>query len=175
MAGKFQYRLQKVLALRERREEDAKQELSAGERDRNRQQALFDDLKHKLTSAQKQMGQQLQGGQASAVQMSNEYIGSLEEKLKAQEKRLRMAQEGVDRLSAKVKLASRERFILEKHRDNSKAAWQAEENRLEALRLDEMAGQMYLARKRRDAENEAPSTLAWIEGMIAESEQGGDA
>lgn len=187
MAGKFKYRLQKVLEMRAKREDTLKLELSDVQRVEQNEKALLDDLRLREQNTQKGMGQQLAAGRTSEVQMSNDYLTSLKDKITVQEKKWKVAADRVKQAEAAYRKAQRDSEVVKRHKDKIRERWVAEENRKDAIKLDEMTGQMYQARQRRqkesdleDAEYEEkraleeaqvpevalPPESAWIQGFM---------
>lgn len=174
MADKFKYRLGKVLSLRERKEDKLKRDKGAAERERDRERDALDELKTRLTGAKKAIGNSLAQGQTANVQMGNDYAASLEKKIEEQEKRVKAAEQKVEELDKTLILATRDVKILEKHKEKSRERWKLDEDRKEAINLNEMANQGYLKRvnrqKEEDEEEEArQAALAAAEAAAAES------
>ncbi|MBM3270280.1 MAG: flagellar export protein FliJ [Candidatus Sericytochromatia bacterium] len=184
MADKFQYRLGKVLTLREKKEDKLKRDKAAAERERDRERDALDELQARLVAAKRAIGSSLSAGQTANVQMGNDYASSLEKKIEEQEKKLKAAQQKVDDLEKALTLATRDVKILEKHREKSRDRWKAELDRKEAITLNEMATQGYLKRVNRQNEEdqeeearlaalaaeEAMAQSAWISGLMQSSE-----
>ncbi|MGE5706875.1 MAG: flagellar export protein FliJ [Bacteroidota bacterium] len=180
MPGKFRYRLQKVLDFRAKREEQAKQALSDAKHHRDVQQDLLDQLSARHQGAQRQLGNQLQSGSGD-VQMSNDYVTSLEEKIKAQKAALAKAEAAMQEANKRYVEASKEAKIMEKHREKEYGKWLNEEKRLEAINLDEMASTSYLKKRNQEAldkeeeeEEEArqsASASPWIDGLMASAKR----
>ena len=176
--AKFLYKLQKVLDFRAKKEEKAKQGLSDANHQRDVQQDLLDQLTARHSSAQRQMGDQLSAGRANDVQASNDYVSSLDGKVKDQKDKLTKAQAAVDEAKKRYIETSKERSIMEKHRDKEKLKWRNEEKRIEAINLDEMANTIFLKKRRLDAEEkeaeeaveekeaEVSSGSPWIDGLL---------
>lgn len=181
MPGKFRYRLQKVLEFRAKREEQAKQALSDAKHQRDVQQDLLDQLTARHQGAQRQLGNQLQSGRSGDVQMSNDYVTALEEKIKAQKAALAKAELAMQEANKHFVLASKDAKILDKHREKERGKWVNEEKRLEAINLDEMASTSYLKKKKQeelDKEEEAEeesrmsaSASPWIDGLLASAKR----
>jgi flagellar FliJ protein len=174
MAGKFQYRLQKVLNMRVKREDNLKLELADVKRIEQAEKDALDELKGREQAAQKGMNQQLEAGRTADVQMSNDYLSSLKEKIAAQEKRWKAAADKVAEVDATYRKAQRDVEVVKKHRDKSKERWMAEEKRLEGIRSDEMAANMFQAKQRKRLDEEAEEAeyaerQALAEAMLQES------
>lgn len=190
MAGKFKYRLQKVLDMRIKREDSLKLDVAARKRERDTEQAALDDLKEREQNSQRQMNDQLAAGRTADVQMSNDYLGALADKIKAQEAKLKAAETRLQETEADYKKAQRDREIVNKHKEKNRERWLAEEKRLEGLRLEEMVGNMTALKKRKALEEEAQDEeyeerkaqqeafadsmlgeSAWAQGFLATAQQ----
>lgn len=184
--ARFRYRMQKVLDFRLRKEEDAKQALSGAKHQCDVEQDALDQLNARLASAQKQMNQQLQGGRSGDVQMSNDYAKSLEDKIKAQQAKLKKAETAREDAQKNYIQASKDRTILEKHREKEFKKWQDEEKRLEGINLDEMASTGFLKKRRIEQEDRELEGLdedgepivevsenhsSWIEGLLQSAQK----
>lgn len=189
MAGKFQYRLQKVLNMRLKREDNLKLELADVKRVEQAEKEALEELRGREQMSQKQMNDQLAAGRTADVQMSNDYLTSLKDKIAAQEKKWKAAEARVKEVDAAYKKAQRDSEVVKKHKSKMHERWLAEEKRLEALKLDEMAGNMYAAKQRRriadeeeeaeynqkrEAEDQAAAMLAessWMQGFLQTAQQ----
>lgn len=190
MAGKFKYRLQKVLDMRVKREDNLKLEVAACKRERDLEQAALDELREREQTSQRQMNDQLAAGRTADVQMSNDYLGALADKIKAQEAKLKAAEAKLQDSETEYKKAQRDLEIVKKHKEKNRERWLAEERRLEGIRLDEMAGNMYALKQRKalddlaqdeeyeerkaQAEAMAASMMAesaWAQGFLQTAQQ----
>jgi flagellar FliJ protein len=155
MAAKFKYRLQKVLDMRVKHEDSTKLEVAARQRERDTEQAMLDDLKERENTSQRQMNDQLAAGRTADVQMSNDYLGALAEKIKAQAAKVKAAETRLQEAEAAHKKAQRELEIIKKHKEKNHERWRAEEKRLEGMRLEEMVGNMNALKQRKALEEQA--------------------
>lgn len=190
MAGKFKYRLQKVLDMRIKREDSLKLDVAARKRERDTEKALLDDLLEREQNSQRQMNDQLAAGRTADVQMSNDYLGALADKIKAQQTKLKTAETRLTETETDYKKAQRDREIVTKHKEKNRERWLAEEKRLEGLRLEEMVGNMTALKKRKALEEEAQDQeyeerkaqqdalaqsmlgeSAWAQGFLATAQQ----
>ncbi|HEY9897620.1 MAG TPA: flagellar FliJ family protein [Pantanalinema sp.] len=177
MAGKFKYRLQNVLNMRVKNEDNLKLALAELKRALQVEQDLLDDLRLREQTAQRQMNQHLEAGRTADVQMANDYAASFKDKIAAQQKKLQLAQDRVAQGEVAYKKAQRDSEIIKKHKEKLHERWLAEEKRLEGIRGDEMAANMYQAKQRvrrsqeeEDAEyEERRAAMEQSELMLAES------
>lgn len=155
MASKFRYRLEKVLDMRAKHEDNLKLALADLKRLEQVEKDALDDLKLREQNSQRQMGQQLEAGRTADIQMSNDYLTSLKDKIAAQEKKWKAAEAKVQQMEVAYKKAQRDTEVVKKHRSKTHERWLAEEKRLEAIRTDEMVGNMVQAKLRRRLAEEA--------------------
>lgn len=153
MPAKFKYRLQKVLDMRVKREDSLKLEVAARKRERDAEQAALDDLKERQATSQRQMNDQLAAGRTADVQMTNDYLGALADKIKAQEAKLKAAEARLSEAEADYKKAQRDLEIIKKHKDKTHERWRAEQKRLEDLRMEEMIATMNALKQRKELED----------------------
>ena len=174
MAGKFQYRLQKVLNMRLKREDNLKLELAEVQRSELAEKAALDDLQQREQNAQRDMNQHLEAGRTSEVQRSNDYLTSLKDKISVQEKKWRLAAAKVKQTEEAYKKAQKDSEVVKKHKSKMHERWLTEEKRLEGIRNDEMAANMFQAKERKriaeeEEEAEYERQREQAEAMVAES------
>lgn len=187
--AKFQYRLQKVLNLRVKREDALKLELADAKRVEQAEKEATEELQQREQNSQKQMNDQLAAGRTADVQMSNDYLTSLKDKIAAQEKKWKVAAAKVKEIEVAYHKAQRDSEVVRKHKSKMHERWLAEEKRLESIKLDEMVGNMTLAKQRRrladeeeealydqkrEAADQAAASLAessWMQGFLQTAQQ----
>lgn len=187
--AKFQYRLQKVLNMRLKREDSLKLELADVKRVEQAEKDALDELNQREQLSQKQMNDQLAAGRTADVQMSNDYLTSLKDKIAAQEKKWKAAGAKVKEVETTYHKAQRDSEVVKKHKSKMHERWLAEEKRLDSIKLDEMVSNMTLAKQRRrladeeeeadydqkrEAEELAAASLAessWMQGFLQTAQQ----
>ena len=151
---KFVYRLQRVLEIAVRKEDEEKEKLAKvlqeEENERKVKAQLQQELADTLASLKKR-----QQERTLDVNMLRTYpmrIKFLENKIVAQDLRLKeMAIKVIEQRNALMK-AAQERQKYEKHKESSREKWQAEIDAKEATMLDELATLKY-ARVSPDAQD----------------------
>ncbi len=181
MAGKFKYRLEKVLAMRQKREETLKQELSDAQRIEKRAREALDEMLAQQSLGMRNLGSNLQAGSGADVQASNDYLNALKDKIAVQEKNWKGHRDAMNVADDRYRKAQRDLEIVKKHREKSRDRGLEEEKRLEGIRSDEMASNMFQAKMRRqladdeetaayeEAREKALQAQQDAEAMLAES------
>lgn len=158
MAGKkFKYRLEKVLEFRTRKVEQLQAELALAIRDRDTEVAMLNALSEKRQKAQKSLEGYLARGEVAEVQQTNTFLENMAKKIESQSKVVSKMNENVELIRKKLVVASKEKKIMEKHKEKKHEEWKVEQGKIEAKQLDEMAGTIFrknLALKMLAAEEE---------------------
>lgn len=145
---KFQYRLQKVLDFRQRKEDRLKSELAAAIRTRDAEVAALSALNEKRQKAQKALEGHLRNGDIAEIQFSNQFIENLGKKIESQNGIVAKANQEVEQVRAQLTIAAKERKIMEKHKEKKHEEWKEEEKKREAKWMDEMATTIYHSKQR---------------------------
>ena len=156
-AKKFKYRLEKVLDFRTKKVEQLQAELALAIRDRDTEVAMLNALSEKRSKAQKSLEGYLARGEVAEVQQTNTFLENLAKKLEAQTRIVAKMNEAVELIRKKLVVASKEKKIMEKHKEKKHEEWKVEMGKIEAKQLDEMAGTIFrknLSRKLLTAEEE---------------------
>lgn len=140
---KFQYRLEKVLDFRTRKVETLQAELALAIRDRDTEVAMLNALSEKRQKAQKSLEGYLARGEVAEVQQTNTFLENMAKKIDSQNKVVSKMNENVELIRKKLVVASKEKKIMEKHKEKKHEEWKVEEAKLDAKRLDEMAGTIF--------------------------------
>lgn len=144
MAGKkFQYRLEKVLDFRTRKVEQLQAELALAIRDRDTEVAMLNALSEKRQKAQKSLEGYLARGEVAEVQQTNTFLENMAKKIESQTKVVSKMNENVELIRKKLVVASKEKKIMEKHKEKKHEEWKVEQGKIEAKQLDEMAGTIF--------------------------------
>ena len=144
MAGKkFQYRLEKVLDFRTRKVEQLQAELALAIRDRDTEVAMLNALSEKRQKAQKSLEGYLARGEVAEVQQTNTFLENMAKKIESQTKVVSKMNENVELIRKKLVVASKEKKIMEKHKEKKHEKWKIEQGKIEAKQLDEMAGTIF--------------------------------
>ena len=144
----FQFRLERVRALRERAEDSAKEDLAASLSHRLAGEAMLRAASHRLDGA-RDAHRNTAGGPISGAQLM-----AVQSYLERAERARVAAAEDLDRRDADVEArrsalieAARERQALERLKERRRADHAAEEGRVESAALDEMAIAVHRRRK----------------------------
>ncbi|MGE3728102.1 MAG: flagellar export protein FliJ [Candidatus Sericytochromatia bacterium] len=140
---KFQYRLEKVLDFRTKKVEQLQAELALAIRDRDTEVAMLNALSEKRTKAQKSLESYLSKGEVAEVQQTNTFLENLAKKLESQNRIVSKMNENVELIRKKLVVASKEKKIMEKHKEKKHEEWKVEMGKIEAKQLDEMAGTIF--------------------------------
>jgi len=143
VAQKFQYRLEKVLDFRTRKVETLQAELALAIRDRDTEVAMLNALSEKRQKAQKSLEGYLARGDVAEVQQTNSFLENMANKIESQSKMVAKMNENVELIRKKLVVASKEKKIMEKHKEKKHEEWKLEQAKIEAKKLDEMAGTIF--------------------------------
>ncbi|MEX2196715.1 MAG: flagellar export protein FliJ [Thermoleophilaceae bacterium] len=140
MTRPFQFRLERVRALRERAEDSAKEELAASLSYRLKGEAMLRAAADRMSGAQdacrSDEGRTATGEQLMALQS---YLESTERARIAAAEDLTRREADVEDRRGKLIAAARERQALERLKERRRADHRLEESRSENAALDEMA------------------------------------
>lgn len=140
---KFQYRLQKVLDFRTRKVEQLQAELALAIRDRDTEVAMLNALNEKRQKAQKSLEGYLARGEVAEVQQTNTFLENMAKKIESQNKIVAKMNENVELIRKKLVVASKEKKIMDKHKEKKHEEWKVEMGKIEAKQLDEMSGVIF--------------------------------
>ncbi len=143
VAQKFQYRLEKVLDFRARKVETLQAELALAIRDRDTEVAMLNALSEKRQKAQKSLEGYLARGDVAEVQQTNSFLENMANKIESQTKMVAKMNESVELIRKKLVVASKEKKIMDKHKEKKLEEWKVEQGKIEAKKLDEMAGTIF--------------------------------
>lgn len=169
---KFKYQLERVLDFRTRKVDTLQAELALAIRDRDTEVAMLNALNEKRGKAQKSLEGYLARGEVAEVQATNTFLENLANKLEAQERVVSKMNETVEEIRKKLVVASKEKKIMEKHKEKKHEEWKVEQGKIEAKKLDEMAGTIYrknLAAKMMVLEEEERRQEAMEKKMLLEA------
>ncbi len=148
MSRKFEFRLERVRALRERSEDSAKEELAGAMSERARWAARVHDAGAQLDGARAaQLGATSSGVSAADMLAHQAFLERSERAREAAELDLHRQDAEVDARRVALQHAARERQVLERLKDKQAQAHRLDAERREGALLDELA----LSRHRRGA------------------------
>jgi flagellar protein FliJ len=133
--GRFHFRLERVRALREQAEDEAREALAAAMAERDRWALRLAEAAQRLSVARSVPA----GGSVGALLASQAFVERCERELVAAELDLSRQDAEVDARRVALQAAARERQVLDQLRDKQQAVWQREHDRRESEQLDELA------------------------------------
>ena len=154
-SSKFLYRLQKILDFRLRKEDLLKAELAGVIRKRDVEVAALNTLNEKRHKGQKSLEMHLAKGEVAEVQYTNAFLQSMAGKIAKQTMVVTKSNSTVEDIRKRLTICSKERKIMEKHKEKKRDEWKEEQKKIEAKAVDEMASNIIRAQGRiRMAEEE---------------------
>jgi flagellar FliJ protein len=142
---KFRYRLEKILELKRKKEDDEKERLAKllAEEDKERQLKL--QLEAQLASVRAELKERQRNGtlDINGLRFFPQHIKHLENLILNQELRLKELAIRILEQRQNLMRAAQERKTYEKHKETSQETWQAELDAAEAKMIDELATLKY--------------------------------
>ncbi len=154
----FNYNLQKVLTLIEKKEKEVDAKVMAAAARRDIEQAKLDEMDMRRNAAHKGLSAQMAAGATPDVAASNDYITMLGQRQEQQRRHLKAATQELEQIQEIQTNVRKERSKLEKHKEMKFVEYQAVVKKKEAQRIDEMAGTIFM--KRRNLAEEENAELA---------------
>lgn len=141
---RFRYRMQSVLNIKLKLETQAKQELGLAWQALNNEEAKLMDLRVRKHEYIKSTRESLTGGLSVREIKENQVaIKIIDDFIEAQVLQVRLAKEGVDRATEKLKQCMVERKAQETLRQKAFEEFLKEENRAEMKEIDQLTSYMY--------------------------------
>ncbi len=134
---KFNFPLQKLLNLKKHREDQKAIELGKAQAKRNKevyQQKIFKDMKKTLLSGDDSASVNL-----SLMRSSNEYLIQINNQIKLQKDKIKLAEKEVDEKRAVLVKANQEKKSVELLKENQQQDYKKEANRITQIRENEVA------------------------------------
>jgi flagellar FliJ protein len=141
MAGpSFRFRLERVRALRERAEDEAKEAFAGAMMDRLRSEQEMQDAARRVAQAREaQLNAATAPMSATELMARQAYLERSERAHQASQDDLHRRDQTLDERREELTEAARERQALERLKENRRIEFVAEQARLEAADLDEIA------------------------------------
>lgn len=138
---RFRYRLEKVLELARKKEDEEKEKLGKLIQEEAHERQVKAQLEHQLEQTHIEVRHKQAVGQVSINELRfyPQHIKSLENKIKYQELRLQELAIAIVQQRENLLKAAMKRKTYEKHKEQSQEAWQAEMDYEEAKMIDELA------------------------------------
>ncbi len=146
---RFRYRLEKVLELKRKKEDDEKEKLAKLLQEEERERQIKAQLEAQLAEVRAELRERQRNGtlDINGLRFFPQHIKHLENLILNQELRLKELAIRIMEQRQNLLKAAQERKTYEKHRETSQENWQAELDAEEAKMLDELATLKY-ARER---------------------------
>src|SRR5579884_1658111 len=145
-----EFRLETLLRLAARREEQAAQHLVKLEQAHRRLERQLDALRLLHAEALREGRDTLAAGAARLLQ-ADQYAEALQRRLADQTARVAASKERLDEARAQLLNVSQERRMLEKLKEQQLQRWRAEQDRIEAAELAELGATRFLRRRAEEA------------------------
>lgn len=142
--ARFRYRMQSILNIKLKLETQAKQELGLAQQALNNEEARLMELRVRKNDYIKSTRESLTGGlSVKEIKENQAAIKVIDDFIEAQTLQVRLAQEGVDRATEKLKQCMVERKAQETLRQKAFEEFLKEENRAEMKEIDQLTSYMY--------------------------------
>jgi flagellar FliJ protein len=141
MAGpSFRFRLERVRALRERAEDEAKEAFAASMQDRNRSEQEMDEAARRVEAAREaQLDTAAAPVNATELIARQAYLERSERAHEATKQDLHRREQAMEQRREELTEAARERQALERLKEHRRGEFLREQLRIEAAALDEIA------------------------------------
>lgn len=151
----FKYRLQNVLDIKFRMEEQAKSAFSQAQAKLDKEEAILKDILERKEYYEKR-GRELREDilDINGMRENTRAIDNLKEQEKKQQKAVAEAAAGLERARGKLNEAVAERKIHEKLKENSFEEFVHEVNAAESKEIDELVSYTYGERIKKEDEND---------------------
>ena len=140
--------MQKILDMRTRKEDQLKAELASSVRTRDLEVAALNTLVEKRGKGQKALEGYLSRGEVAEVQNTNLFLQNLSGKIDNQNRIVSKSNLKVEEVRKKLTQASKEKKIIEKHREKKEEEWKEEFKKWENKQMDEIASQIFNRKSR---------------------------
>ena len=142
--ARFRYRMQSILNLKLKLETQAKQELGFAQQVLNNEEAKLSELRVRRHDYINATRESLTGGlSVKEIKENQTAIKVMDDFIEAQILQVRLAQEGVERATEKLKQCMVERKAQETLRQKAFEEFLKEENKAEMKEIDQLTSYMY--------------------------------
>lgn len=159
MAG-FQYRLQKVYEIRERKKKEQEQRVIVAQRKVKEIEDAIDQKKNEIRLLHQNMMASLATNH-TMVDAHDQYIHKLNMELDELYIDLERAKQELEEEKKKLVKAQQDLEALIKHKDKMYEEWQEEQKQKELKQLNEIAGQRYFRAQQKALEEELEDQAAY--------------
>ena len=142
---RFRYRLEKILELKRKKEDDEKERLAKLLAEEDKERQLKAQLEAQLASVRAELKERQRNGtlDINGLRFFPQHIKHLENLILKQELRLKELAIRILEQRQNLMRAAQERKTYEKHKETSQETWQAELDAEEAKMIDELATLKY--------------------------------
>jgi len=153
----FKYRLEKILEMKRKAEEEEKEKLGRLNRELAQEIRTKAELEQTLENVHIELKTKRLSGTLNINELRwfPQHVKNLEGKIKYQELRIQELRIKIEEQTQALARAMQERKSYEKHKEQTHAAWLAEVEAAEARMLDELATIKFAREQVRKAEEEA--------------------
>jgi flagellar FliJ protein len=145
---KFEFKLQRLLDLREAREREVKNELSVLVSEQNRERLKQDDLRRNITEFGAGLREKMKKGEVVSgdAMQYGKFVSLATMAINSSEHRIQEMEPGIREVRGRLIEASKERKVVEKLREKKMEEYRYELNRETAKENDDMNQKIYLRR-----------------------------
>ena len=142
---KFRYRLEKLLELKRKKEDDEKEKLAKLLQEEERERQVKAQLEQRLADVRVELRERQRNGtlDVNGLRFYPQHIKHLENLILNQELRLKELAIRIMEQRQNLLKAAQERQTYEKHKEKSQETWQAEIDAADAKMIDELATLKY--------------------------------
>ena len=148
--ARFQYRLQKVFEMRERKKKEQEKKVAEAQKRVREIETKIEEKKNEIRLVR----QNMLSAPHTLMQSHDDYIHYLNEQLDELYNDLELAKQDLAYQRQLLIKAQAELEALVKHKEKVYEEWMEEEKRSEMTQLDEVAGQRYFRAQQEQAEEE---------------------
>jgi len=139
--AKFDFRLQVLLNVKRQLEKSIKNELGAAIRELENQKAILREIQLEIASQENEYRRDgVRKIKLSKLKQRLEYLRAMYEKEDLQQQRVNEEIENVDKIRARLIEIMKEKKLLEKLREKEFSEFKKEQDRIERVHVDELAG-----------------------------------
>lgn len=147
--ARFRYRMQSILDIKEKLENQARQELSAAQAALNEELERLEALKERKAGYEEEAAGLLSGTlKLLDIEENKTAIMKMEEYIFLQEERVRIAEKQVEKARARLQEVMQERKMHEKLREHAFEEFLEEEKKQESKEVDELTSYTYGQKKK---------------------------
>lgn len=145
---RFEFRLQKLLDLREAREKEIKSELAKLMQDQNAERARQEELRGGIERQRRDFGERFRRGAYTPHEaiLFERYVDVSYRAIEAAEERIRAMEPAIEKVRQRLVEASRQKKVVEKLKERRRAEYEYETNRELMKENDDMNQKIFFNR-----------------------------